>query len=1607
MINYGEGSAQEPRYRTWDGASWSLEQAALPVGGEVRWCELRSCPTRREQLLGVLDANGHLNIQVSSDSTWGNLMEMTTGIGPDNTVYRGFDLEYEQNSGRAVIVYHEGSPDPIYRIWDGNSWSAPQSIDLPSNGGVPIWIELATDPYSNSIALITLDNQNHVEAAIWNGLAWTGDTTLTSNAYSFKEKGVDVSFFGQSGEALFVYCPSNQWGFKYRVYDSRRWKGEGLGPFIGASSVRQVKLAGNGNTDTLGIAYVDKNSIGWAAIWDGANFPVPQNHNFVSSPVLDRPGHCFDIAWEHSLDQAIVVWAEVPQWSATFDSIENAIYCLAAYGGNLYAGTGDEGRVYVFDGTSWNVSADFTEMKVFCLHEYNGKLYAGVSETGKIYAYDGTSWTESYDSQEEEVRSFTVYEGNLYAGTGSTNGVIYVFNGGAWYSSYDSPEKTVLSLAVYNSKLYAGSGDRGVVYTYDGSVWTQSYNSPETSILTLAPYNGKLYAGTSPNGAIYVYDAVSWDVAYDTPEGEITCSSIYDNKLFLGSRPNGNVIVYDDRTWSIAFHSTEQTIRSLAEHDGLFYAGSEGNGIVYARPQPNTEIRYCTWRAGSWSAETFGPDLANQIELVSLASSPAHDKVFLAAATDNYHLHAAQWNGSNWDGPYDLESNVSAMSGMPLSLSFRIGPVPPPLLKNPPDGSWTTDPRPAFQWTPPDHPDIAFYRIDISYDSMFIPPLEVVDSTDTTGYLPSVDLSDGEHFWTVTAVDSMYKAGDPSEIRMVGIDTTPPSKPESLTADGSSPSPWKNVPSFLIDMEHPDEPLGISRHFSKLGTRPDSAGDTSGSFDSKPFIVTTGSEGAESLFVWLSDGLGNVDYTNWEYVLLRYDNQAPESSFARSPVLSNSRRFEVSWTEGIDKGPSGLSGRYEIAVKDGSNPWATWLDNYEGLSDTFDGVAGHTYYFQAFAIDSAGNVEQYRGAECTTFVDTTRPYVVSTQPANGDTGVWLGTDIVVAFSEEMDDTTLNASNITIYGSISGNHAFNKSYSNDTLTLSPLTPFSPGEQATSTVKKEVKDLAGNQMTNDYIATFRVMTPADTAGPVTDTVFSNPEQPQEGIDRITITAYISDDTTGNSQISAAKLFIDSTSGAGSYMNPKDGLFDSPAESVTAIVDIEGWSSGETHIIFVHGRDYYNNWGAFDSALVYVVSANDTIPPSIAVTSPDSGEIDVPTNTWIYVTFSERIDPSTITLDKLNIEGYVSGAHNIAYMNYEENDSTLSINPWGDFAPYESVDVFVASGIKDLGGNPMPNQYYFWFKTGQRRDNNGPWVDTMFVHPETLYSDTVCALTATIRDSITVSEAEYFVDSTGAYGQGLPLTAVGAFGLDSVDVQDSVSVNGFPYGAHWFYIHGKDNSGNWGGFESTSVWISEPDSIGPAFNITSTPDPVVMGESVWVEVIPNKSLATTPACTLWDAADNPTDISLVQSDSTYIGAFLPVGLSTGTGRIQANGIDLFGNPGQSDTVCAIAPGREFLSKKLVYAYPNPAPTDYYGNYVHFRYYVGSNADVKIDIYTIEGKFVDRLEGAGEGGSKENEILWSIDTIASQILFYRVVATSRDTGQSQAVMKKLAIIK
>ncbi|ODS36570.1 MAG: hypothetical protein A7315_01820 [Candidatus Altiarchaeales archaeon WOR_SM1_79] len=303
---YGEAAVPTPRYRTWDGTSWSGEDNTSDIGGKTRWAVQRSCPTKDEYILGVLDTDGHVNVQIWDGASWGAPLEVTTVIEGSNTAYRGFDIAYEQVSGDAVVVYHTGGNDPEYRIWDGISWSGSTVIDLPTVD-VPVWIKMVPDASgSDEIILVALDKSNTVTAAVWDGSSWGNAISLEADAFSFKYEGIGAAYEYGSGRAMVGWGTSTSPVIQYRFWDGASWSGESEVSTVG-TEMQWLELASDASSDRVILGALCDGANIEVNIWDGTGWGTQLRVENDAEAVASR---CFDVAWERSGDQAMVCWGK-------------------------------------------------------------------------------------------------------------------------------------------------------------------------------------------------------------------------------------------------------------------------------------------------------------------------------------------------------------------------------------------------------------------------------------------------------------------------------------------------------------------------------------------------------------------------------------------------------------------------------------------------------------------------------------------------------------------------------------------------------------------------------------------------------------------------------------------------------------------------------------------------------------------------------------------------------------------------------------------------------------------------------------------------------------------------------------------------------------------------------------------------------------------------------------------------------------------------------------------------------------------------------------------------------------------------------------------------
>jgi sugar lactone lactonase YvrE len=190
------------------------------------------------------------------------------------------------------------------------------------------------------------------------------------------------------------------------------------------------------------------------------------------------------------------------------DMSELRIWCLARDSkGNMYAGTGDKGKILKITGEGEvSLLFDSPETDIFCLIvDGDDNIYAGTSPDGLVYKIKPDHVPETFfNSGEKYVWSLAFDKaGNLYAGTGITGKLYKITPDGKGEEVYDSSDTHIKCVLSSGDNIYAGSEGSGIIYriSSDGKV-SVLYDTSEREICCLAvDAHGNLYAAAASGEA--------------------------------------------------------------------------------------------------------------------------------------------------------------------------------------------------------------------------------------------------------------------------------------------------------------------------------------------------------------------------------------------------------------------------------------------------------------------------------------------------------------------------------------------------------------------------------------------------------------------------------------------------------------------------------------------------------------------------------------------------------------------------------------------------------------------------------------------------------------------------------------------------------------------------------------------------------------------------------------------------------------------------------------------------------------------------------------------------------------------------------------------------
>ncbi len=311
---------------------------------------------------------------------------------------------------------------------------------------------------------------------------------------------------------------------------------------------------------------------------------------------------------------------------------------------------------------------------------------------------------------------------------------------------------------------------------------------------------------------------------------------------------------------------------------------------------------------------------------------------------------------------------------------------------------------------------------------------------------------------------------------------------------------------------------------------------------------------------------------------------------------------------------------------------------------------------------------------------TIAPMVISTDPANLDTGVALNKIITATFNMPMDPSTLIASTFTLYqGTTQIFGAVN--YSGTTAFFDPTVNLMPNTRYTATITTGAKNPAAVGIGSNYVWTFR--TGASLLQP--QVILTDPRDNDTGValnKNITATFNMPmDPLTIDGTTFTLKQGLTPIGGGVSYIgtiatfNPVSNLL--PNTFYTATITSGAKNLAGTPL----ASDY-----------VWIFKTLSVNAPKVILTDPRNLETKVVVNKNITATFNMVMNSSTINGTTFTLkQGVTPIGGGVSY-----SGTTATFNPTNDLLPSTTYKATITTGAQNLAGTPLANDTVWTFTT-----------------------------------------------------------------------------------------------------------------------------------------------------------------------------------------------------------------------------------------------------------------------------------------------------------------------
>ncbi|MEQ1473611.1 MAG: Ig-like domain-containing protein, partial [Candidatus Acidiferrum sp.] len=338
-------------------------------------------------------------------------------------------------------------------------------------------------------------------------------------------------------------------------------------------------------------------------------------------------------------------------------------------------------------------------------------------------------------------------------------------------------------------------------------------------------------------------------------------------------------------------------------------------------------------------------------------------------------------------------------------------------------------------------------------------------------------------------------------------------------------------------------------------------------------------------------------------------------------------------------------------------------------------------------------------------VPVVAPAIVSVTPTNGATAVPVATLVTATFNKAMNPTTINTSTFTLADPTGAAVAGTVTYSGTTAIFTSTFLLAPSSLYTATITTGAADAIGAHLASNFIWSF-------TTGTIPTVIFTNPVN---GATNIAINRKITatfSEAMNSASVTAAGTFSLALAGVGGALVPGTVTYVAGANTATFAPAVNLLPNTQyTATISTAAQSAAGNNLAANYVFSFTTGATaDVTPPTVIATVPVSGATNVPTNQIITATFSEAMDPATITATgtfTVAVAG-VGGAAVTGTVSYA--GTTATFTPTAALTASTQYTATISNAALDLSGNALvpgvaPNPWSF--TTGAGPDTTPPTI------------------------------------------------------------------------------------------------------------------------------------------------------------------------------------------------------------------------------------------------------------------------------------------------------------